>query len=176
MVGYPGGRGGRTTARVAQGTIRRSPSFALREMFTHHRRCLARSGTGGRVERNPLSVQASEEDWSDTDECVSGLFEEIRLDPAVGEAVEDANGEPFEISEDGHAAAAYIFPIEVDGDTQDQLRLVECVDDEPYASLFTCVSLDDENILGVEFTAPGVETTTDEASARIGDLLDMLAF
>ncbi len=62
-----------------------------------------------------LFVEASDQDWSDTGDCVETLFEEIGLDIADGEAIEDEDehGEPFETSEDDRSLRAYVFPIEV---------------------------------------------------------------
>jgi hypothetical protein len=74
-----------------------------------------------------LFVEASEADWSSTDDCVAGLFEDIGLDPADGTVIEDADGKAFEVSDADRSLAAYVFPIDLtSGETQDQVRLVEC--------------------------------------------------
>ncbi len=85
---------------------------------------LALSDTDGTT---VLFVEGSEDSWSDTGDCVDTLFPELGVDIADGELVDDADGNPFEIDEDDHSAAAYVLPIELDsGETQDQVLLVDC--------------------------------------------------
>ena len=112
-----------------------------------------------------LFVEASEEDWSSTDDCVAGLFAEIQLDPADGQAVEDENGDPFEVSEDDRSLAAYVFPIEVDGDTQDQVRLVECRADP-----------DSDLIVGFTAYSGIVDAYPEDGYPLVGDIADSLSF
>ena len=113
-----------------------------------------------------LFVEASEEDWSDTDDCVAGLFDEIQLDPADGEAVEDENGDPFEVSEDDRSLAAYIFPIEIDGgDTQDQVRLVECRADP-----------DSDLIVGFTGYSGIVDAYAEDGYPLVEEIADSLSF
>ncbi len=85
---------------------------------------LALSDTDGTTQ---LFAEGSEDSWSDTSDCVDTLFPELGVDVADGELVDDANGDPFEIDDDDHSAAAYLIPVKLDsGDTQDQVLLVEC--------------------------------------------------
>ncbi|HEV2528916.1 MAG TPA: hypothetical protein VGT61_10770 [Thermomicrobiales bacterium] len=69
-------------------------------------------------------VEGSEDSWSDADDCVATLFQELNVDPEDGEVVEDADGEPIETSDDNRAAAAYVFPPDANG-TQDEEEPVD---------------------------------------------------
>jgi hypothetical protein len=77
-----------------------------------------------------LFVEGSEDSWKDTDDCVETLYEEIDLDPADGEVVENEDGDPFELSEDNHSRNAVLIDAELsDGSTQEQVVLVDCYAD-----------------------------------------------
>ncbi len=113
-----------------------------------------------------LFIEASEEDWSDTDACVEGLFEEIGIDPADGEAVEDEDGEVFEVSDDDRSLAAYIFEIELeDGETQDQVRLIECRADT-----------DSDLIVGFTVLSGIVDDYAGTGYPMVEEIADSLAF
>ena len=72
-----------------------------------------------------LYIEGSEE-WTDPDDCVSTLLDEIGVDPSAADPVEDPDtGDPYEVSEDGHSAVAYTGSANGEGAT----ALVDCRQD-----------------------------------------------
>ncbi len=109
-------------------------------------------------ETSLLYVESSDSDWVDTDECVSTLFEEVSIDTDPDAAVEDPEtGDPYEISEDGHSAAAYTS---MQGDS-DITVLVDCRQDPDSDVIvgFTSISNEIDDYFGVEY--PAVEEILD---------------
>lgn len=105
-----------------------------------------------------LFLESAEGEWADTDECVSTLFEEISVDPDPDAAVEDPEtGDPYEISEDGHSAAAYTH---AQGDS-DVTVLVDCRQDPDSDVIvgLTSISNEVDDYFGVEY--PAVEEILD---------------
>ena len=108
-----------------------------------------------------IYIEGSDE-WSDPDDCVSGLSGEVTdFDPDSAEPVEDANGDPFEVSEDDRALAAYVNS-STDDDT---IALFECRADP-----------DSDLIVAFTFLSGDTDDFVDDVYPNFEDVADSLTF
>ena len=117
-------------------------------------------------ETSLLYAEGTDGEWTDTDDCVSGLLDEIGLDVAGADPLNDPEtDEPYAISEDGHSAEAYTGTLESDSGNLDASVLVDCRQDTGSDLIvgFTSVSNDLDDYFGTEYPA-------------VADILDSLEF
>ena len=104
-----------------------------------------------------LYIEGSEE-WSDPDDCVSTLLEEIGIDPAANTPADDPeSGDPYEISEDDRAAVAYTSTQQ----DSEVTVLIDCRQD-PDSNVIvgvTSISNEVDDYFGIEY--PAVEEILD---------------
>lgn len=113
-----------------------------------------------------LFVEGDDDSWSDTDDCVATLLDEVEVDPDDGELLDDANGDPFEISDDERSAAAYLVTVTLDdGDESDEIVMVDC-------------RLDPNSDVIVGFTNRSgfVDSYIEDDYPAVEEILDSLAF
>lgn len=109
-----------------------------------------------------LYVEGADAEWTDTDDCVSTLLEEIGLDIDGSEAILDLEtDEPYAISEDSRSAEAYTGTLETPDGDLDASVLVDCRADDSGELIvgFTNVSLEVDDYFGVAY--PAVEEILD---------------
>ena len=108
-----------------------------------------------------LYIEGSEE-WSDPDDCVSSLSGEVRdFDPDTADPVEDENGDPFTVSDDDRALAAYVDST----DRGDAVYLFECRADP-----------DSDVIVAFTFLSGNTDTFVEDVYPDLADLADSLTF
>ncbi|CAA9541278.1 MAG: hypothetical protein AVDCRST_MAG33-34 [uncultured Thermomicrobiales bacterium] len=113
-----------------------------------------------------LFVEGADDSWSDTDDCVATLLEEINVDPADGELLDDANGDPFEISDDDRSAVAYLVTVTLeDGDESDEIVMVDCR-----------LDADSDVIVGFTNRSGFVDSYIEDDYPAVEEIIDSLTF
>ena len=103
-----------------------------------------------------LYAEGTDSEWTDTDDCVSALLDEISLDASSADPLIDPNtDEPYVISDDGHSAVGYTGTLTSDSGDFDASVVVDCRQDEGSDLIvgFTSVSNEVDDYFGVEYPA-----------------------
>ena len=113
-----------------------------------------------------LFIEGADDSWSDTDDCVDTLLDEINVDPTDAELLDDDNGDPFEISGDDRSAVAYqIVSQASNGDDQDEIVMIDCRQDP-----------DSDLIVGFTNRSGFVDDYFGDGYPAVQDILDSLTF
>ncbi len=114
-----------------------------------------------------LFVEGGDAAWSDADDCVATLLDEINVDPSDAELLDDENGEPFEISEDDRSAVAYqiVSTNTSTGDEQDEIVMIDCR-----------VDPDSDLIVGFTNRSGFVDDYFGEGYPQIEEIIDSLSY
>ncbi len=113
-----------------------------------------------------LFIEGADDSWSDPDDCVATLLDEINVDPADAELFDGDDGDPFEISEDDRSAVAYqIVSQASNGDEQDEIVMIDCRRD-PNSDL----------IVGFTNRSGFIDDYFGEGYPAVQEILDSLTF
>ncbi len=113
-----------------------------------------------------LFIEGADDSWSDPDDCVTTLLDEINVDPADAELLDDDNGDPFEISDDDRSAVAYqIVSQASNGDDQDEIVMIDCRRDP-----------DSDVIVGFTNRSGFIDDYFGDGYPAVQEILDSLSF
>ncbi len=113
-----------------------------------------------------LFIEGADDSWSDTDDCVATLLDEVNVDPADADLLDGDDGDPFEISGDDRSAVAYqIVSQASNGDDQDEIVMIDCRQDS-----------DSDLIVGFTNRSGFVDDYFGDGYPAVQDILDSLTF